>query len=319
VLVTGASGFIGSALLRRMLGDGWAPRAALRRSTSEVPAGVTIVPAAPLETDFDWHPAVAGCEAVVHTAARVHMLSDPSRSPLAEFRRVNVDGAVRLARQAAAAGVRRFVFLSSIKVNGEVTRPGQPFTPEDTPAPLDSYGTSKHEAEVALRGIGTEMGMEIVIVRPVLVYGPGVKANFRAMLRWLERGRPLPLGAIHNRRSLVGLDNLVDLLTVCVRHPAAANETFLVSDGEDLSTTELLRRAADALGRRARLIPVPEQLLRMTATLAGKGDLARRLLGSLQVDIRKTRTVLGWTPLVSVDAGLRSTAAWFLTHQNDAA
>ena len=209
-------------------------------------------------------------------------------------------------------GVRRFIFLSSIKVNGEETPADRPFTADDVPAPRDPYGMSKLEAEAGLRELAEETGLEVVIVRPVLVYGPGVKANFRAMMRALQRGIPLPFGAIHNRRSLVALDNLVDLLVRCLTHPAAAGRTFLVSDGEDLSTTELLFRTAKAMGKKARLLPVPSAAIEITATLLGRGEMASRLCRSLTVDITKNRELLGWTPPVNMDEALATTAADFL-------
>jgi UDP-glucose 4-epimerase len=207
--------------------------------------------------------------------------------------------------------VRRFVFVSSVKVNGEATQPGLPFKPDDASTPLDAYGISKMEAEQGLREIAAQTGMEVVIIRPPLVYGPGVKANFAAMMRWLSRGIPLPLGAIHNGRSLVALDNLVDLILTCITHPAAANQTFLVSDGEDVSTTELLRRMGQALDSPARLIPVPAGVLKAAAALLGKRDMAQRLCGSLQVDIQKTRQLLGWTPPLTLDQGLKKAAEGF--------
>jgi nucleoside-diphosphate-sugar epimerase len=221
---------------------------------------------------------------------------------------VNVETTLQLASQAAACGVKRFIFISSIKVNGEQTEPGRPFRPDDTPAPQDPYGISKMEAEAGLREVAQETGMEVVIIRPPLVYGPGVKANFASMVKWLQRGVPLPLGAIHNCRSLVALDNLVDLIITCIHHPAAANQTFLVSDGEDVSTTELLRRMGAALGRPARLLPVPQQMLEWGAALAGKRDMAQRLFSSLQVDMDKTRQLLGWAPPVSLEQGLLQVA-----------
>ena len=239
-------------------------------------------------------------------------MQEVSTDPLTEFRRVNVQGTRHLAQQAAAAGVRRFVFISSIKVNGEATLPGKAFLADDVPAPLDPYGVSKMEAEQGLRDIAAQTGMEVVIVRPPLVYGPGVKANFQAMMRWLTRGVPLPLGAIDNRRSLVALGNLVDLIVTCIHHPAAANQTFLVSDGEDLSTTQLLRRMGQALGMPARLMPVPTSLLKLGASLVGRPAVAQRLCGSLQVDISKTRQLLGWTPPLSVDEGLKNAAEGYL-------
>jgi UDP-glucose 4-epimerase len=265
-----------------------------------------------LSSENDWTVALANVDKIVHLAARVHVMNDKSTDPLAEFRRVNVEGTANLARQAAAAGVRRFVYLSSIKVNGEFTQEGHPFTADDAPAPADPYGVSKHEAEQALRQIAADTGMEVVIIRPPLVYGPGVKANFESMMRWLARGVPLPLAAVtHNRRSLVALANLVDLIVTCLNHPAGANQTFLVSDGEDLSTAQLLKRIGAALGRQARLFYVPPSMLKLGAQVANKPDIYQRLYGSLQLDITKTRRLLGWTPPVSVDEGLRRAAEGF--------
>jgi nucleoside-diphosphate-sugar epimerase len=231
---------------------------------------------------------------------------------LTEFRRVNVGGTMRLAQQAAAAGVRRVVFMSSIKVNGEATLPARPYTAEDAAAPVDAYGISKCEAELRLRELALETGMEVVIIRPVLVYGAGVKGNFLSMMRWLRKGIPLPLGAIHNQRSLVGLNNLVDLVATCLEHPAAANQTLLVSDGHDLSTTELLQQLGGKVARGAHLLPVPSGFLLAGAKLLGRGDVAQRLCGSLQVDISKTRNLLGWSPPHSVDRELECAAQGFL-------
>lgn len=309
VLVTGASGFVGGAVWRRLHGmrDVQAV-GCVRRAVAFAEVDALVASVGDLSASTDWSSALAGVEVVVHAAARVHVMQDAAADPLQEFRRVNVQGTLRLARQAAAAGVRRFVFISSIKVNGEATQPGHPFTAGDAPAPLDAYGISKMEAEQGLREISAQTGMELVIIRPPLVYGPGVKANFHAMMRWLARGMPLPLGAIHNLRSLVALDNLVDLIVTCIHHSAAANQTFLVSDGEDLSTSQLLRRMGQALGKPARLIPVPPALLKLGAALLGKPAVAQRLCGSLQVDISKTRQLLGWRPPVSVDAGLKEAA-----------
>lgn len=312
-MLTGAGGFVGAALLSRLASSasGYTVRAGVRRADVRLPVDTEVVRAelAPLT---DWSAAVRGVDVVVHAAARVHVMSDRSADPSAEFRRVNVEGTLNLAGQAATAGVRRFVFISSIKVNGESTLPGKPFTAGDVPAPVDPYGLSKYEAEESLRKLAAETGMELVIVRPPLVYGPGVKANFLGMMRWLYKGVPLPLGAVHNRRSLVALDNLVDLIVTCMDHPAAAGRTFLVSDGDDLSTTELLRRTGEALGRPARLLPVPVKLLEMGAACLGRRAVARRLCGSLQVDITETRERLGWEPPVSVDEALQATADDFL-------
>lgn len=313
VLVTGASGFIGGAVVRRLAAErNVQVREAVRRAGVVPDVGVQRAQVGDLSGDTQWAEALRERDAVVHSAARVHVMRDDAVDALAEFRRVNVAGTLSLARQAASAGVRRFVFISSIKVNGEGTRTGRPYTAADAPAPADPYGVSKAEAEEGLSAIAGETGMEFVIIRPVLVYGPGVKGNFLSMLRWLHKRIPLPLGAIHNRRSLVAVDNLADLVVRCLSHPAAANETFLVSDGEDLSTTDLLRRTASALGVRARLIPVPGSLLTTAARIVGKGAVANRLCGSLQVDISKTRTLLGWTPPMIVDDALARTAANFL-------
>ena len=314
MLVTGANGFVGAALVQRLLADELATEivTTVRSSVSDVPMGVERIVVDGIDESNDWRDPLAGCEVVIHLAARVHVMREASADALTEFRRVNVQGALNLARQAAAAGVRRFVFVSSIKVNGEATQPGQPFKADDAPAPLDAYGISKMEAEQGLREIALQTGMEVVIIRPPLVYGPGVKANFAAMMRWLQRGVPLPLGAIHNQRSLVALGNLVDLIATCLTHPAAANQTFLVSDGEDVSTTELLRRMGQTLGHPARLIPVPASWLKLAASVVGKQDMAQRLCGSLQVDIEKPRRLLGWTPPISLDEGLRRAAGGFI-------
>jgi len=241
----------------------------------------------------------------------VHLMQDTAADPLTEFRRTNVDLTLNLARQAAAAGVRRFVFVSSIKVNGEVTPVGQPFNAEDQPRPTDPYGISKHEAELGLLKLATETEMDVVIIRPVLVYGQGVKANFHSMMHWLLKGVPLPLGALPNRRSFLALGNLADLIAICVHHPAAGNQIFLASDGQDLSISGLLRHAGAALGKSARLIPVPVMVLRAGARLVGQEAVMQRLCDSLQVDITKTRRVLGWRPPVRVDDALKETAKHF--------
>jgi nucleoside-diphosphate-sugar epimerase len=314
ILVTGASGFVGRAVIRRLSVDDASIRvvAAVRRLGYSFPMGVESTQVGDLLATTDWSEALQEMGAVVHCAARVHVMNDKSSDPMADFRRANVEGTVNLARQAAAAGVRRFVFLSSIKVNGEFTEPGRPFTADDTPAPQDPYGVSKHEAEEALCQIALNTGMEVVIIRSPLVYGPGVNANFESMMRWLFRGIPLPLAAAtDNLRSLVALDNLVDLIVTCLNHPAAADQTFLVSDGEDLSTVDLLKRVGSALGQPARLFYVPNTLLKLGAAVVNKPGIYQRLCGSLQLDIAKTRQLLGWTPPISVDEGIQRTAVGF--------
>ncbi|MDA0311760.1 MAG: SDR family oxidoreductase [Gemmatimonadetes bacterium] len=312
VLVTGATGFVGSAVIARAVAD--PSLGVVGTSRTPTPEGSQLVStfACDLDDESGWTPALDGVDVVVHTAARVHVMADSARDPLREFRRVNVDGTLRLAKAAVAAGTRRFIFVSSIKVNGEQTLPGDVFTADLVPHPLDPYGVSKLEAEDGLRRLAVESGLEVVVIRPVLVYGPGVKANFLQMMRWISRGVPLPLGGIENRRSLVGVDNLVDLILTCVSHPRAANQTFLVSDGEDLSTPSLVRRVAQAMGKPANLIPVPASVLRAVGRALGRGDFVQRLCGSLQVDISKTRELLGWTPPVGMDEGLRATAKIFL-------
>ena len=316
VAITGATGFVGHALVKRLAQEpDCIPLALTRSESNNQVRGVQYNSVGELSQDTDWRAALQGIGTVVHAAARVHVMRDTAVNPLDEFRRINVAGTLNLARQAADTGVGRFVFLSSIKVNGEETPVGKPFRADDIPAPVDAYSISKWEAEQGLMAVARETSMEVVCIRPPLVYGPGVKANFLSMMRWLNKGIPLPLGAIHNKRGFVALDNLVDLIVTCLDHPAAANQIFLAGDGEDLSTTELLQRMASALGRPARLLPVPAWLLEVGAAMVGKRDVAQRLLGSLQVDISKTRELLGWTPPVSVDEGLRKTAEHFLETQ----
>ncbi|WP_429884717.1 UDP-glucose 4-epimerase family protein [Geoalkalibacter halelectricus] len=304
ILLTGATGFVGSGLCSRLKAEGRDIRRAVRRQSSEGDTQAV----GDIGPDTSWGKALNGIDTVIHLAARAHIMNDGASDPLREFRRVNVDGTLNLARQAAASGTKRFIFLSTIKVNGEQTPPGLPFTENSRSAPEDPYGISKHEAEQGLVEIARETGMEIVIIRPPLVYGPGVKGNFASMMRWIAKGIPLPLGAIHNQRSLIALDNLVDFIITCIDHPAA-NQTFLVADGEDLSTTDLLRRVGQAMGKPARLIPVPMGLLKAGAALLGKKAMAQRLYGNLQVDTSKAREVLGWVPPVSVDAGLKKATA----------
>lgn len=285
-------------------------RAAVRNTGSAAEAASwETVSVREIDASTAWQDAVTDCSAVVHTAARVHVMREDAADALAQYRRVNVQGTLNLAQQAQAAGVRRFIFLSSIKVHGEQTAPGAPFHANDPPNPQDSYSISKLEAEEALKSLSASSGMELVILRPPLIYGPGVRANFQALMRAVARGVPLPLGAIDNRRSLLALDNAVDLIVTCLHHPQAAGHTFLASDGEDLSTPELIRRIAQALGTVPRLVSVPPAILRTAAGLLGKGNAVRRLCENLQVDIRETTSMLGWKPPANVNDSLRQAVA----------
>jgi nucleoside-diphosphate-sugar epimerase len=306
VLVTGASGFIGRALSSALLAQGQTVRAVVRAANSTPSSeGLDVVEVQSLDINTDWSAAVIDQQVVIHAAARAHIMIDEATDSLKEYRRVNVEGTLNLARQAVDAGVRRFIFISSIKVNGERTTGGDPYTAEDLPAPEDAYGISKYEAEQGLMQISDNTGLEVVIIRPPLVYGPGVKGNFSSLIRVVKKGIPLPLGSINNKRSLVAIDNLVDLIITCIDHPAAVNQVFLAGDGEDLSTTELLRGVAKAAGMSSRLIPVPASVLIFLALILDKKAIAQRLLGSLQVDVSKACDLLGWTPPLSVKEGLR--------------
>lgn len=299
VLVTGANGFVGAAVLARLLDDKREVVGAVRRPTDRNPhwlQGPALGPQA------DWRPLLEHTAVVVHTAARVHQMNEDQASARTAHTHTNAQGTIALARQAAEAGVKRFIFLSTIKVMGEKTQ--RPFRANDTPAPSDAYSESKLEAERGLEEIGRRTGMEWVTIRPPLVYGPSVGGNFATLMQWVARGLPLPLGAIHNRRSLVARDNLVDLIATCVDHPAAANRTLLVSDDEDLSTTELICRLSAAMGIRPRLIPVPAPILEGVGRLLGKRAMIERLCCDLQVDIEDTKRSLNWRPPLSVDAGL---------------
>ena len=310
VLITGASGFVGRALAAQLVARQNIEVLALTRAYPVNPVpGVRYFPVVDLAMPMQWDPAWTGLDAIVHAAARVHVLNDRTALSLGEFERVNVAATLRLARQAAVMGVRRFVFLSSIGVNGVQTPVGAAFTEADRPSPHNAYALSKLNAERGLWDISVQTGLEVVIIRPPLVYGPGVRANFAALMHAVQRGWPLPLGAVHNQRSLVALDNLLDFVATCIFHPLAANQTFLVSDGHDLSSADLVRGLARALGKPARLLPVPVWALWAVASSLGKRDVVQRLCGSLRVDISKARGVLGWVPHISVDEGLRRAVA----------
>lgn len=306
IVVSGASGFVGRAVCKVIAAAGRSYRGISRAATDG------LINVGPIDGTTNWSSVLAGADAVIHLAARVHILRDKAIDPLALFRAVNVDGTLNLARQAVCAGVRRFVFVSSIKVNGEETAIGEKFTADDVPNPSDFYAISKNEAEKGLWQISLETGLEVVIVRPPLIYGPGVGANFATMMQLIARGVPLPFGAVYdNRRSLLGVDNMAHFLLYCTDHDEAPGETFLVSDGEDVSTAELLRTLGVALGRPARLIPVPKPVLVHAARFTGQQRLARRLLGSLQIDANKTKRLLNWNPPVDLASGIAKTAADF--------
>jgi len=309
-LVTGANGFVGHSLCAELSQRGYSVRGAMR-SENVVCACLERAVVGQIDGKTNWTTALAGIGAVIHLAARVHVMHDSSADPLAEFRKVNVAGTEYMARRAAESGVKRFVYVSSIKVNGEATDGVRKFTELDAPDPQDPYGVSKYEAEQALHRVAAETGLEVVIVRPPLVYGARVKGNFAHMLKVLARSIPLPLASVNNRRSLIYVGNLVDTLILCATHPKAAGQTYLVSDGEDISTPDLLRQLGDAMGHPARLLPCPQALLTLAGRLTGKADQVERLLGSLQIDSGKIRRELGWTPPHTLDQGLRATAVGF--------
>lgn len=297
ILVTGAGGFIGTALIGELTRRGISFRAVTRAGRDGH------FPIRHIGPDTDWTAALHGVDAVVHLASNAHA---PDRAPAP-----SVEATLNLARQAVEAGARRFVFISSIKVNGETTELGRPFTADDPPNPQDAYAQAKLDAEQGLFALSRQTGLEVTVLRPPLVYGPGVKANFAAMMEWANRGIPLPLRAVGNRRSFAYVGNLVDLIILSLSHPDAAGQVFLVSDGEDMSTAELFRRMAHALGRTAWIMPVPATVVTFAAIAIGQRPLATRLVGSLQVDLAKTREMLGWTPRKSVEEGLRFTASSF--------
>ncbi len=314
VLVTGASGFVGRALCAALGEAGHEVVASTRGAAEPWIAGLEIRPIPDIGPDTDWSGALAGVDAVAHLAARVHVMKEHHAQPLAAYRRVNAAGTRRLAEAAAANGVGRVVFLSTVKVNGE-TSGSAPFRESDPPAPRDDYALSKLEGEQALAEVAAHIGLETVVLRPPLIYGPGVKGTFLRLLELCRRAPPLPLGAASNRRSLIFLGNLVNAVTACLTRPEAAGQTYLVRDGEDVSTAELIRRVGAALGRPARLFPMPGVLLRLAGHLTGRSDAVGRLLDSLAVDDGKIRTQLDWTPPFTMAQGLAETVSWFASRR----
>lgn len=318
ILVTGASGFIGSRLCDILQASGYEVVAAHRSfsGNSEIPANNRIqhISVGQINSETQWQEALRGVDYVIHLAARVHVMKDYADDPLAEFRKTNVFGTVNLARQAADSGVKRFIYISSIKVQGESTS-SDPFKADDPPNPTDPYSISKLEAEYCLRKLGTEYSIDIVIVRSPLVYGPGVKGNFLRLMALINSGLPLPLARINNARSIVFVDNLCDLLIRCVEHPDAAGEIFLVSDGHDISTTELINIIGTKMGGKARVFPFPYKIICLIGRTLGKGDALSRLFESLQVDIDKTIDLLDWKPLVKYCKGIEDTVNWYMKNK----
>jgi nucleoside-diphosphate-sugar epimerase len=312
ILLTGSTGFVGRQILLRLVADDFQIQASLRNDNADLPGAVNCHQVGGLLPDTKWQAALTGVDCVIHAAARVHVMNDDAPNSLAAFREVNVTGTLNLAKQAAQEGVNRFIFISSIKVNGECTPQGVAFKPADQAEPMDSYGASKLEAENALMSIGAETGMEIVIIRPPLVYGSGVKGNFLSLLKLARTSLPLPLGAVNNKRSMVYVGNLVDLIVTCIEHPNAANQLFLASDCHDISTTQLLSCIRALMNKPKMLVPVPVFLFRLLGSFTGKRAIIDRLFGSLQVDSRNTRELLGWTPPYTVEQGLTDTVSGFL-------
>lgn len=307
LLITGANGFVGRALISKLaLETNHFVRASVRKKIIQFSSQIEVVENMDASSNTNWTDALRDIDVVIHLLARVHVMDDKVADPLLEFRNINVNATIALANAAAKQGVKRFVFLSSVKVNGESTF-HKPFSESDLPHPQDAYAISKWEAEEALREISKDTGMEVVIIRSPLVYGPKVKANFLKMMQYISRGIPLPLGAIQNKRSLIGIDNLVDFIATTISHPNATNQTFLISDDEDISTTDLLRRIGKYIGMPARLIPLHPKILSFLFNILGRQDFGNRLLGSLEVDITKAKKLLAWSPPKTLDEGLRAT------------
>ncbi|WP_019026742.1 UDP-glucose 4-epimerase family protein [Colwellia piezophila] len=311
ILLTGANGFLGKPLLKELINNSYTVTASSRR-ISLLPSGCTGFGIVNIDSKTNWSSVLSQQDIVIHCAARVHVMDEKSSNPLEEFREVNTRGTINLAKQAANAGVKRFIFISSIKVGGESSLLGTPLTEDSKYVPDDPYGLSKYEAEQQLLELAKNSAMEVVIIRPTLIYGPGVKANFETMMNWASKPIPLPFGAITNKRSLVSIDNLISLIEVCLTHPNAKNEIFYVNDDNDVSTSDLLRKLYRSFSNKTPLIPMPMSLISLLFKLIGKGGYSARLLGSLQVDISKAKTLLNWTPPYSVDDSIDKTVKHFI-------
>ena len=311
-LVTGASGFIGQSLCGEMLRQGWHVKAAVS-TRGRCSAGSVPVLVGDINGETDWSEALVGVGVVIHLAARVHVMKERAADPLAEFSKVNLHGTVKLARQCASAGVMRLVYVSTIGVNGNSTTGRQAYSEQDAAHPHNAYAISKWQAEQALHSIAQSAGLEVVMVRPPLVYGPDAKGNFQRLMAAIKKGIPLPLASAHNVRSLIYLENLVSALIACASHPAAAGHTYLVCDGVDISTSDLIRALGAAVGHPARLFSCPPPLLQLAGKLLGKSDQVDSLLGSLQLDGDKIRRDLNWTPPYTLHQGLQATAEWYRT------
>ena len=312
ILVTGSTGFVGSRVVKLARKRDWAVTPVVRKQIEPLTNSL-VIPS--IDASTDWSSAFEGVDCVVHCAARVHQMNEIEQDALTAYRETNTFGTLNLAKQAAEAGVKRFVFVSSIKVNGEFSEPNLPFEPNLNNTPQDPYGLSKYEAEVELAKLSKEIDLEVVIIRPPLVYGPGVKANFLSMMRLIDKGIPLPFGAIKNQRSLVYLDNLSNLILTCCEHPLAPGYTFLASDDHDVSTTQLMRTIALSMGKSSRLIPIPMSWIQAGSSVLKKKHIAQRVCGNLQVDIGLTKEILGWKPPVSFEQGIKRTVeAYFKSH-----
>ncbi|WP_434997423.1 UDP-glucose 4-epimerase family protein [Vibrio scophthalmi] len=311
LLVTGSTGFVGARVVELAEECDWEVVSVVREIAKPLPNRFLV---SSIGAETDWSDAFEGVDCVVHCAARVHQMNESEQDALTAYRETNMLGTLHLAKRAAEAGVKRFVFVSTIKVNGEFTEPGSPFQPNLNNIPQDPYGLSKYEAELELTQLSKETGLEVVTIRPPLVYGPGVKANFLTMMRLIDKGIPLPFGAIHNKRSLVYLDNLSSLILTCCEHPLAAGLTFLVSDGQDVSIAQLMRTIAQSMGKSPRLLPIPMSWIQLASSVLKKQHIAQRICGNLQIEIGSTKDILGWKPPVSFEQGIKRTVEAYLKY-----